>query len=127
MAKLKRLEVKYIRDGAKAAYDKDTQCYICEVTDDLQLHHYNTVTLLWEKWKRNNKIVIEDADHIMRIRDDFIAEYYTEMYDETVTLCKFHHMDRLHKVYGKVPALLTAKKQKKWCEIQKEKHNGSKI
>jgi hypothetical protein len=121
MAELKRLEVKYIRDGAKAAYTKDTECYICGALEDLQLHHYYTVTLLWEKWKRTNKIVIQDAEHIMRIRDDFVSEYYTEMYDETVTLCKFHHMDRLHKVYGKVPSLITAKKQKKWCDARRAK------
>lgn len=121
MSDLKRLEVKYIRDGAKALYEKDTECYICGTSDDLQMHHYYSLTLLWENWKRKNKIVIQDSDHIMSIRDTFVAEHHSQMYDDVVTLCKFHHMDRLHKIYGKVPLLITAKKQKRWCEIQREK------
>jgi len=121
MEYLKRLEVKYVRDGAKALYKKDSECYICGSTETLQMHHFNSLTLLWENWKRKNKIVIRDSEHIMAIRGHFIEEYHSEMYDEVVTLCKFHHMERLHKVYGKVPALITAKKQKRWCDIQREK------
>ena len=121
MSELKRLEVKYIRDGAKALYEKDTECYICGASDDLQMHHYYSLTLLWENWKRKNKIVIRDPEHIMSIRDTFVAEHHAKMYDDVVTLCKFHHMDRLHKIYGKVPLLITAKKQQRWCDIQREK------
>lgn len=121
MSELKRLEVKYIRDGAKALYEKDTECFICGTSDELQMHHYYSLTLLWENWKRKNKIVIRDSDHIMSIRDTFVAEHHSHMYDDVVTLCKFHHMDRLHKLYGKVPLLITAKKQRRWCEIQREK------
>jgi len=124
MSELKRLEVKYIRDGAKALYEKDTECFICGTSDELQMHHYYSLTLLWENWKRKNKIVIKDADHIMSIRDTFVAEHHDKMYEEVVTLCKFHHMDRLHKIYGKVPLLITAKKQRRWCEIQREKQES---
>jgi hypothetical protein len=44
----------------------------------------------------------------------------SELYDETVTLCHTHHMG-LHAIYGKDPALVTAPKQKRWTEIQREK------
>jgi len=121
MSELKRLEVKYIRDGAKAAYKKGSECYICGSEEELQLHHFNTVTLMWEKWKRENGITINSVDDIMEIRDTFVIEHHRQMYDEVVTLCKMHHMDRLHKVYGKTPALFTAKKQSNWCDIRREK------
>jgi len=121
MTDLKRLEVKYIRDGAKSAYEKDTECFICGTDQELQLHHFSSLSLLWENWKRKNKITISSVDEIMEIREVFIEEHRTEIYDEVVTLCKHHHMDRLHKIYGKSPLLYTAKKQKKWCEIRREK------
>lgn len=121
MSDLKRLEVKYVRDGAKALYTKDSECFICGKDQDLQLHHFNTLTLMWEKWKKENNIVIDSVEDIMDVRDTFVLHRYTEMYDEVVTLCKFHHMDRLHSIYGKVPPLATAKKQKIWCEKRREK------
>lgn len=121
MSELKRLEVKYVRDGAKAAYNKDKDCFICGSTEELQLHHYSSVTQLWEKWKKDNNITIDNVDDILRVRSGFIEEYKKEIYEEVVTLCKFHHMERLHKIYGKSPALYTAKRQKNWCEIQRLK------
>jgi hypothetical protein len=121
MTELKRLEVKYIRDGAKAAYTKDVECFICGETEELQLHHFYTINILWENYKRKNKIKIETVEDILAIRDVFVQDHYEEIYNEVVTLCKFHHMERLHKVYGKVPPLATAKKQKNWCEIRREK------
>ncbi len=121
MSDLKRLEVKYVRDGAKALYKKDTECFICGSTENLQMHHFYTLTPLWEKWKRKNKIVVKDADHLKDIRDDFVAEHHAEMYDHVTTLCKMHHMDRLHKVYGKVPALPTALKQMNWVAKRRAK------
>ena len=121
MTDLKRLEVKYIRDGAKALYHKDSECYICGSENELQMHHFYTLTPLWEKWKKENNITITSADHIKQVRDQFVEDMHIEMYHEVVTLCKFHHMDRLHKVYGKVPPLHTAKKQKIWCDKRREK------
>jgi hypothetical protein len=59
-------------------------------------------------------------------REHFKIFHRKEIYDDTVTLCKFHHMERLHKIYGKTPTLATAEKQRRWCEKQrikwKEKH-----
>lgn len=121
MSELKRLEVKYIRDGAKAAYKKDKECFICGTDEELQMHHFYSMTPLWDKWKIKNKVVIISSDQIMVLRDVFVQEHHMEIYDEVVTLCKFHHMERLHKIYGKVPALSTAMKQKNWCQLRRNK------
>ena len=128
---LKRDEIKYVRDLAKSSYQKDKECFICDKTEDLQFHHFYSMTLLWEKWKRAQGIVINSVDDIKVERENFKGYHYKEIYSETITLCKFHHMDRLHKIYGKVPALGTAEKQKRWCEKQRIKHqekmNGNSI
>lgn len=122
MADLKRDEIKYIRDLAKSAYTKNTECEICDSTEELQFHHYYSMTLLWEKWKKKEKISIDSVEHIMSIREDFKAYHVKEIYTDTVTLCKSCHMDKLHKIYGKVPPLATAEKQKRWVQKQKIKH-----
>ena len=118
---LKRLEVKYIRDKAKAAYKKDKECYICGTSEDLQFHHFYSITQLWELWKKKNNITIETVEDIEKYRDIFIQEHHREFYEEAVTLCKFHHMERLHKIYGQSPDIYTAEKQKKWCESRRAK------
>lgn len=126
MTDLIRDQIKYVRDGAKAAYAKDEACYICNTTEELQFHHFYSMTLLWNKWKKENNVDITCVEDIMGIRDTFTKEHHDEIYNQTVTLCKFHHMERLHKIYGKVPALGTAMKQKRWTEKQRikfeEKH-----
>ena len=121
---LKRDEIKYVRDLAKSSYQKDKECYICGSGEELQFHHFYSMTLLWEKWKRKNKIVINTVEDVECARESFKADHCKEIYGETVTLCKFHHMDRLHKIYGKVPALGTAQKQKRWCDKQKVKNDS---
>jgi len=118
---MKRLPVKYIRDKAKSAYIKDDQCYICQAPGQLQLHHFNSITLLWERWIRKNNIQIQLEADILANRDVFISQHYDEIYIQTVTLCKSCHMDKLHRVFGKVPTLATAKSQPKWCEKLKKK------
>ena len=95
MAELKRDIVKYIRDRAKNKYEKGSECYICGTEVKLDFHH--------------------------AIRDDFIEEHWAELYEHTVTLCYGHHR-QLHKVYGRNPALTTAKKQMRWVQIQRDKH-----
>ena len=126
MTDLIRDEIKYVRDGAKAAYGKDSECFICGTSEELQFHHFYSMTLLWNKWKKEKGIEIKSVDDIMGIRDTFTEEHHDEIYNQTVTLCKFHHMERLHKIYGKVPLLSTAMKQKRWTEKQRikfeEKH-----
>lgn len=119
---LKRDEIKYIRDLSKSAYKKEDSCYICGATEELQFHHFYSMTQLWNKWKLKNKIKIKTVEDILDARIMFKEEHMREIYEEAVTLCKFHHMERLHKIYGKVPALATAMKQKSWCEKQRIKY-----
>ena len=118
---LKRDEIKYVRDLSKSAYKKANACYICEAEEELQFHHFYTMTLLWGKWKKDNKITIKNVDDILSYREDFKEEFQDEIYNKTVTLCKTCHMGRLHKVYGKTPSLATAEKQLRWCDKQKSK------
>lgn len=120
---LKRDEIKYVRDLAKSAYQKDKECFICGKSTELQFHHFYSMTLLWGKWKKANNISIGSVDDILVERENFKGVHYKEIYSDTVTLCKFHHMDRLHKLYGKVPTLHTAEKQKRWCQKQKDKYD----
>ena len=122
MADLKRDEIKYVRDLSKSAYTKDTECRICSRTEELQFHHYYTMTLLWEKWKRKEKIQIDSVEDIMAAREDFKGYHIKEIYQDTVTLCKDCHMNKLHRLYGKTPPLATAEKQKRWVEKQRDKY-----
>jgi hypothetical protein len=118
MPKLKRDAVKYVRDKAKSKYEKGTECRICGETEQLDFHHFYSLTPLLNQWLTKNKL---NPDYIQALRDDFIEEHSAELYDHTVTLCHHHHL-ALHKIYGKDPVLGTAKKQMRWVEIQREKH-----
>jgi hypothetical protein len=117
----KRDPIKFVRDKAKAGYKKDTVCKICENNENLEFHHYYTLTPLFNKWLKVNKLIIKTDKDVLAIRDDFIKQHMDELYDHTVTLCKKHHAG-LHKVYGKDPALITAEKQKRWVGIQRAKN-----
>lgn len=119
----KRIPVKWIRDRAKAAYEKKAECFICGSTESLDLHHFNGVTNLFEKWIKVKGYKIESDDDIIKYRDEFIDEHRVELYDEVVTLCHPHHL-KLHSIYGKSPALATAKKQASWVQKQRDKHYG---
>lgn len=121
---LKRLAVKYIRDKAKGAYVKDTECAICSSEEELQLHHFNSLTPLWELWLRKNKIRILNEKDVLDNREQFIADNNAQLYDEVVTLCKSCHMDKLHKLFGKCPNLPTAKAQAKWVLKMRAKHDN---
>jgi len=118
---LKRDLVKYVRDKAKAKYNKDTQCFICGDTEHLDFHHFYGMTELLTGWLERNKITITSADEIMDVREEFIEEYTNEIYNEAATLCKTHHI-RLHSIYGKRPKLVTALKQKRWVQKQRDKY-----
>lgn len=118
---LKRDLVKYVRDKAKSQYKKATSCYICGSTENLDFHHFYGLTELLEWWMKEQKVVIETEEDILRLREQFIADNKEKVYDHAVTLCHMHHL-RLHNIYGKRPKLITAKKQEKWVEIQRTKH-----
>ena len=118
---LKRDLVKYVRDKAKSRYKKQTECYICGSTEQLDFHHFYGLTELLEVWLRKKKIKITEEQQILDIREEFIEEEHDKVYDHAVTLCHSHHM-RLHGIYGKRPTLITAKKQQNWVEIQRNKY-----
>jgi hypothetical protein len=119
--KFKRDLVKYVRDKAKSQYKKGSECFICGNTDNLDFHHFYGLTELLETWLSKNNISIESEQDILEIREQFIGENYEEVYDKTVTLCHQHHL-RLHSIYGKRPTLITAEKQERWVEKQRNKH-----
>ncbi len=117
----KRDPIKWVRDKAKARYEKASECYICGTTENLDFHHYFTLTPLFNKWLKANNITINSDEDVVAVRDQFIAEHMPEMYEYTATLCHDHHL-KLHSIYGKDPPLVTAKKQMRWVGIQREKN-----
>lgn len=124
---LKRDRIKYIRDKAKARYEKGSECRICGSQVRLDFHHFYTLTPLLNKWLKEKEALRPEHytdEYIVIWRDEFIDENWAELYEETVTLCHDHHL-KLHSIYGKNPPLHSAPKQKKWVEIQREKNNGS--
>ncbi len=118
---LKRDLVKYVRDKAKSKYKKDTECYICGEQQNLDFHHFYGLTELLETWLYKNKITITQEQEILKLREQFIKENEDKVYTHAVTLCHTHHL-RLHGIYGKRPKLVTATKQQRWVEIQRDKY-----
>ncbi len=120
----KRIPVKWVRDKAKAAYQKKDSCYICNTEKDLELHHLHSITILLETWADRKGYDISTDDGILAVRDEFIEEHHIELYDMVYTLCNTHHV-ALHGVYGKAPSPTSADKQRIWVEKQKAKLDGS--
>lgn len=117
----KRIPVKWVRDRAKAAYEKKESCYICATKVDLELHHLHSITILLDTWAANKGYDISTDEGILAVRDEFIQEHKLELYDQVYTLCNRHHV-ALHGVYGKAPAVGSEKRQQRWIDIQREKH-----
>ena len=115
-----RIPVKWVRDKAKAAYEKKDICFICGTKLDLELHHTHSITLLLNNWAHRKQYDISTDDGILAVRDEFIAEHRKEIYDDVYTLCNKHHV-ALHAVYGKAPSLISASKQGAWIDKQKAK------
>jgi len=118
-----RIPVKWIRDKAKAAYEKQSYCYVCGSGVDLELHHLHSITILLNRWADHKGYDISTDDGILAVRDEFIAEHRVELYDLVYTLCNKHHVS-LHGVYGKAPAFGSEERQKNWIEKQKAKAEG---
>lgn len=118
---LKRDLVKYVRDKAKSKYKKEAECYICGSTENLDFHHFYGLTELLESWMKDKDITVETEEKILELREVFIKENEDKVYKQAVTLCHMHHL-RLHNIYGKRPKLITAKKQERWVEIQRNKY-----
>lgn len=121
-----RIPVKWVRDKAKAAYDKKDYCYICNCNTDLELHHTRSITILLENWANKNHYDISSDEGILAVRDEFIEEHRKEIYDDVYTLCNRHHV-MLHGIYGKKPALHTADKQSVWIERQKARIQSGEV
>ena len=118
---LKRDLVKYVRDKAKSKYKKDTHCYICGSTENLDFHHFYGLTELLESWLKERDVTVKTEEEILELREIFIKENEDKVYKQAVTLCHMHHR-KLHNIYGKRPKLMTAKKQENWVEIQRKKY-----
>ena len=119
----KRLAVKHVRDRAKSAYEKQSECHICGSTEELELHHTTSLTALLEKWAKGMGYDISTDAGIIAVRDEFIESHRSEIYEEVFTLCAHHHK-LLHRVFGIKPPLQTAQKQNRWIEKQKAKALG---
>lgn len=115
-----RIPVKWVRDKAKAAYDKKDTCHICGTTVDLELHHVYSITLLLEEWSEAKGYDISTDEGILAVRDEFIEAHQKEIYELVYTLCNRHHV-KLHGIYGKKPAKNTADKQVRWIALQKSR------
>ena len=118
--------IKFVRDKAKAGYQKTSNCYICNTTVDLELHHTHSLTLLLNNWANKNRYDISTDSGILAVRDEFIKEYHKEIYEDVYTLCNPEHV-ALHGVFGKSPALLSTSKQHAWIEEQKMKAQNNYI
>lgn len=122
----KRISIKWIRDKAKSAYEKQSSCYICATDQDLELHHTHSLTLLLERWIEKTGRDFSSDEATIENRDEFIDAHHHEIYEAVYTLCNHHHV-KLHSVYGKAPALNTAIKQGEWIEKQKLKGVGGNL
>lgn len=121
---LKRDPVKYIRDKAKSKYEKGTECYICGSQERLDFHHFYSLTPLLDAWlakKQKERPEHYTEEYIVIWREEFIEDHYAELYEDAVTICHEHHL-KLHSIYGRNPALVTAKKQMRWVEKQRDKN-----
>ena len=116
----KRIPVKWVRDRAKKAYEKQDHCFICATQADLELHHLHSITILLETWARNQGYDISTDDGILAVRDEFIEKHQVELYEMVYTLCYKHH-SQLHGVYGKAPRPGSEPKQRNWIETQRQK------
>ena len=122
----KRIAVKHVRDKAKSAYEKLDYCYVCGTQDDLELHHLHSITILLESWATRKHYDISTDAGILEVRDEFIAEHQTELYDLVRTLCNKHHV-ALHRIFGKAPPAGSAERQARWVDIQRDKASGKEV
>ena len=120
---LKRTKYKYIRDGIKSNYVYKSECEVCGCSSDLELHHPNTVSLLFDNWCSARGVVVNTVDEVMAIRDDFYKDHWNELVVDVMTLCNTHHK-ALHKIYGIQPSLATADKQRNWVKRLRDKNSG---
>ena len=128
MSKLVREPVKYIRDYIKKSYKVKDSCYICNVTENLELHHIFSLSELFHTWCTLNNIILDknsSVDEILHIRENFTKDNLDKLSNDNLyTLCKFHH-ERLHNIYGQRYSNYLASKVLRWIELQKLKYKDS--
>ena len=120
-----RAAIRLVRDGIKSKYEYAECCEVCGTVEDLELHHPNTVSLLFFDWCASRGFDHRNAskEEIMNIREDFYKDYYFELVEDVMTLCNTHHKS-LHKVYGSQPPLSTAPKQREWVKRIRDRSTG---
>jgi hypothetical protein len=116
----KRVAVKHIRDGIKSQYPKGMQCEICGTAQDLEYHHYATLSIVFQSYCFEHNIPVDTDEQVIAMRDKFYEDNWDAVVTDGVTLCNTHHK-ALHKLYGKQPKLATANKQKHWVHRMFEK------
>ena len=115
--------VKRVRDRVKSNYERADDCEICGSSEDVELHHFYSVSEMCTKWLNKKGITITTDQESLDCRDEFIAEHWDELTNQCATLCNTHHK-KLHRVYGPKPALTTGPKQGRWVVKQKAKHES---
>ena len=119
----KRVAVKWIRDRAKSAYQKQDRCFVCGTGVDLELHHLASINYLLETWAKRFGHDITTDNGVLAIRDQFIEQHHQEIYVDVFTLCNRHHVE-LHGVYGKSPLPHTVALQQRWLERRRDQAAG---
>lgn len=121
MSELKRLPVKYVRDYIKKHYKYESECYICNSKDQLELHHLYSISELWNKWIEDNKFDISTVEAVKMLRKSFYEEHISLLSEKNLyTLCKLHH-EKLHSIYGQRYSNWRSSKVLNWIEVQKIK------
>ena len=113
---MSRKLISWVRDGCKANYIKKDCCEKCKTTEgQLEVHHLYTVSIVVNNFLKGR----EDLS-IEEFREAIYKEHWKELVEDTVTLCVPCH-ERLHKIYGAAPTLLTAEKQRSWVFSTKKR------
>ena len=120
---LKRTVYKYLRDGVKSNYTYGPECQCCGSSEDLELHHPHSFSLLFDQFCGKRGIIVSTQEEVFAIREVFYQEYWNELVVDVLTLCNTHHK-ALHKIYGNIPPLSTANKQKEWVQRIRDKNEG---
>ena len=118
---LPRYFIKIVRDGIKTKYKKGTECRICDTEENLEFHHYKTVSILVNTWVAERGLTFDGLEDAQVARDEFNEANFYDMTENAVTLCKKHH-EKLHSIYGAFPLLSTSEKQQRWVERMREKN-----
>jgi len=123
MTELKRPFIKMVRDYIKKDYKKDSKCFACKSTSNLELHHLYSLSELLNNWLDSNKITnVDTIEQASELRELFVQDNAEKLSNNNlVTLCKAHH-NNLHSIYGQRYSNHLVPKVSKWLNIQREKY-----